>query len=171
MRAAEERLPAAAPEGYRIDLPLAAAELAGRIAALPWTGLFVAFDYGKVAARTGGGRWPARPRARPENNDTDLVVVLAAGENHLIRVDDDDVVAVVDMRREGRLVLAAQTQRDERGEPADDEALGVDQYPVFLTFCRLGQCVLPYIVNSWKWAFAEGHASTRPCAVRQPHIR
>jgi SAM-dependent MidA family methyltransferase len=41
------RLPDAAPDGYRIDLPLAAAALAGRIAAQPWTGLFVAFDYGK----------------------------------------------------------------------------------------------------------------------------
>jgi len=41
------RLPASAPEGYRLDLPLAAGQLAARIAALPWTGLFVAFDYGK----------------------------------------------------------------------------------------------------------------------------
>lgn len=40
-------LPAAAPEGYHLDLPLAAGRLAARIAALPWTGLFVAFDYGK----------------------------------------------------------------------------------------------------------------------------
>ena len=40
-------LPAAAPDGYRIDLPLAAAQLAERIAAQPWAGLFVAFDYGK----------------------------------------------------------------------------------------------------------------------------
>jgi SAM-dependent MidA family methyltransferase len=40
-------LPAEAPEGYVIDAPLAAAALAGQIAALPWTGLFVACDYGK----------------------------------------------------------------------------------------------------------------------------
>ena len=40
-------LPAVAPEGYVIDAPLAAAALAGQIAALPWTGLFVACDYGK----------------------------------------------------------------------------------------------------------------------------
>ena len=40
-------LPAMAPEGYVIDAPYAAAALAGTIAALPWTGLFVAFDYGK----------------------------------------------------------------------------------------------------------------------------
>jgi len=39
--------PPAAPEGYIIDAPLAAAALAGRIAAQPWTGLLLAFDYGK----------------------------------------------------------------------------------------------------------------------------
>ena len=40
-------LPADAPEGYLIDAPVAAAELAGEIAAQPWSGLFLAFDYGK----------------------------------------------------------------------------------------------------------------------------
>ncbi|RFC51290.1 MAG: SAM-dependent methyltransferase [Verrucomicrobia bacterium] len=40
-------LPTAAPEGYVIDAPLAAATLAGELASPPWTGLFVAFDYGK----------------------------------------------------------------------------------------------------------------------------
>lgn len=39
----------AAPEGYRFDRPLAAAALAGRIAAQPWRGLFLALDYGKTA--------------------------------------------------------------------------------------------------------------------------
>jgi SAM-dependent MidA family methyltransferase len=48
VQAVHDRLPAEAPEGYRIDLPFAAAQLAGRIAAQPWAGLFVAFDYGKT---------------------------------------------------------------------------------------------------------------------------
>lgn len=47
VQAVLDRLPASAPDGYRIDLPLAAARLAARIAAQPWAGLFVAFDYGK----------------------------------------------------------------------------------------------------------------------------
>lgn len=47
VRSAEDRLPPDAPEGYRIDMPLAAARLAADIAAAPWSGLFVAFDYGK----------------------------------------------------------------------------------------------------------------------------
>lgn len=43
----EPWLPAGAAEGYIFDAPRAAADLATRIAAQPWHGLFVAFDYGK----------------------------------------------------------------------------------------------------------------------------
>jgi SAM-dependent MidA family methyltransferase len=43
-------LPAPAPEGYFIDAPLEAAALAAQIAAQPWNGLFLAFDYGKTWA-------------------------------------------------------------------------------------------------------------------------
>ena len=46
----EPWLPDDAPEGYVFDAPRAAAELAATIAAQPWTGLFVAFDYGKPFA-------------------------------------------------------------------------------------------------------------------------
>lgn len=45
--AAPAALPSTAPEGYVIDAPLAAATLAGQLAAQAWTGLFVALDYGK----------------------------------------------------------------------------------------------------------------------------
>ena len=49
---AESFLPEAeiTPEGYIFDAPRAAAELAGSIAAQSWTGIFVAFDYGKSFA-------------------------------------------------------------------------------------------------------------------------
>lgn len=40
-------LPSEAAEGYVFDAPRAAAELATQLAAQPWDGLFVAFDYGK----------------------------------------------------------------------------------------------------------------------------
>jgi SAM-dependent MidA family methyltransferase len=43
-------LPTTAPEGYHFDAPRAAVELAGEIGSQPWTGLFVAFDYGKSFA-------------------------------------------------------------------------------------------------------------------------
>lgn len=38
------------PPGYHFDAPLEAAALASRLAAEPWEGLFVAFDYGKFFA-------------------------------------------------------------------------------------------------------------------------
>lgn len=40
-------LPPSATEGYCLDLPLEATSLAQTLAAQPWTGLFLAFDYGK----------------------------------------------------------------------------------------------------------------------------
>lgn len=43
-------LPPEASEGYVFDAPRAAAALADTIAAQPWRGLFVAFDYGKSLA-------------------------------------------------------------------------------------------------------------------------
>jgi SAM-dependent MidA family methyltransferase len=48
VRSRQSRLPATAPsEDYRLDLPLAAEALCGQIADQSWTGLFLAFDYGK----------------------------------------------------------------------------------------------------------------------------
>ena len=68
-----------------------------------------------------------------------LVFTLPAGEDHLLRVDDDDVVAIVHMRGEGGLVLAAQAQRDDRGKAADHEAGGVDDHPFLLDLGRFGR--------------------------------
>ena len=45
--AAPEKFPATAPEGYVIDAPLAASALLDQLASEPWSGLFVACDYGK----------------------------------------------------------------------------------------------------------------------------
>lgn len=41
------RLPKTSGENYHIDLPLRTVPLLGRIINQPWTGLFLAFDYGK----------------------------------------------------------------------------------------------------------------------------
>jgi SAM-dependent MidA family methyltransferase len=46
----EPWLPMEVPEGCLFDAPRAAAELAGRLAAPGWRGLFIAFDYGKSLA-------------------------------------------------------------------------------------------------------------------------
>jgi SAM-dependent MidA family methyltransferase len=71
VRAVQDRLPLAAPEDYRIDLPLAAARLAASIAAPPWSGLFVAVDYGKswreLAEETPSGTVRAYSRHRQSN--------------------------------------------------------------------------------------------------------
>src|SRR5215213_2151075 len=48
----------------------------------------------------------------------DLLLHFAAGEHHLRGVDDDDVVAIVRVRRVGRLVLAAQPHGDDAGKPS-----------------------------------------------------
>lgn len=44
-----DRLDVNAPEGYTVDLPTGAEVLLARIAEQPWTGAFVAVDYGKSA--------------------------------------------------------------------------------------------------------------------------
>ncbi len=41
------QLPVSAPDGYLVDAPLAAVALAEHLARQKWTGLFIAFDYGK----------------------------------------------------------------------------------------------------------------------------
>jgi len=69
----------------------------------------------------------------------DLLVALAAGQDDLFGVDNDDVVAVVHMRGVARLVLAAQSHGDDHGEAADDQSAGVDQHPLFLDIGGLGR--------------------------------
>jgi hypothetical protein len=69
----------------------------------------------------------------------DLVLQLLAGEPHLARVDDDDMVAAIDMRGEARLVLAAQDIGDDRSEPPDHQTVGIDQMPFLLHLTRLGR--------------------------------
>ena len=61
-----------------------------------------------------------------------LVGALVAGHLHLLGVDDDHVVAHVHVRRERRLVLAAEDLGDVRGEAAENDALGVDQHPLLV---------------------------------------
>src|SRR5690606_36257806 len=55
---------------------------------------------------------------------------------HLVGVDDDDIVAHVHVRGESRLVLATQAHGDDRGEEAQNNALGDDQDPLLLDLRR-----------------------------------
>lgn len=70
----EPCLPATAAEGYCLDLPLAARSLANQIAREPWTGLFVAFDYGKSWAQLTGDSPQGTARAyRQHQQSNDLL--------------------------------------------------------------------------------------------------
>src|SRR5258708_30226024 len=62
----------------------------------------------------------------------DLVFALLAGQHDFFRVDDDDIVAVIDVRGVGRFVLAAQPHRHQACETADHETGGVDDDPFLL---------------------------------------
>src|SRR5579883_3461438 len=68
-----------------------------------------------------------------------LLLALPAGEDGLIGIDNDDIVAAVDVRSEDRQVLAAQPPGNDRGEAPDDQTLGVDEHPFFLDFGGLGR--------------------------------
>jgi hypothetical protein len=59
-------------------------------------------------------------------------VELRAGHGDLLRVDHDDEVPGVDVRRVRGLALAAQRVGDLGGEPPEGLALGVDEQPVAL---------------------------------------
>jgi hypothetical protein len=59
-----------------------------------------------------------------------LLLALAAGELHLGGVDDDHVVAGVDVGGEDRLVLAAQHAGDLGRHPPERLAVGVHDVPV-----------------------------------------
>src|SRR4029453_4562923 len=70
-----------------------------------------------------------------------LVLQLAAGEAHLVGVDDDNIVAAIDVRGEARLMLAAQDVGDDRRDAADHQILGINQMPLLFhlgRFDRLG---------------------------------
>ena len=67
-----------------------------------------------------------------------LVRKLVAGQLHLLGVDNDDVVATIDVRSEPRLVLAAQNLRDLRCETAQYRVRRVDQHPLLVDVGGVG---------------------------------
>ena len=67
-----------------------------------------------------------------------LLVSLRPGELDLGGVDHDDEVAAVHVRREGRLVLAADELGHGAGQPAERHAGGVDHMPVVADVVRRG---------------------------------
>ena len=71
----------------------------------------------------------------------DLVDFLFAGEDDLVRIDDDDVVAVIDVRGVGDFIFAAEDIGGFDGDVAEDAIFGIDEIPFalnFLSFCGDG---------------------------------
>ena len=102
----------------------------------------------------------------------DLLLDLAAGQHRLGGVDDDDVVAAIDVRRVGRLMLAAQPHGDKRGETADDETVGIDHHPLLVDFG--GLCRIRFHVRFHLGGVAETTACARllagcPVHGQSPH--
>jgi hypothetical protein len=74
-----------------------------------------------------------------------LLLRLVAGQVDLVGVHHDDVVAAIDMRRELRLVLAAQAVRDDDGEASENDAFCIDQDPALRHLRRFdGLCALEH---------------------------
>ena len=68
----------------------------------------------------------------------DLVGLLFAGEDALLGVDDDDIVAAVDMRGERRLGLAAQDVGHAGSQATNGLAFGINQHPFLLDGLLVG---------------------------------
>ena len=66
-----------------------------------------------------------------------LLLRLGAGEGDLLGVDDDDEVAHVDVRGEGRLIAAAQQRGSLAGEATEHDIGGVDDMPLTRGVTRL----------------------------------
>ena len=70
-----------------------------------------------------------------------LVVCLVAGHPELFGIDDDDEISGIDVRRVDGLVLAAQTEGDFTGHPAENLVGCVNHKPLmrhFGCFCAEG---------------------------------
>src|SRR3989304_1097176 len=66
----------------------------------------------------------------------DLALALVAADRDARGVDDDDVVAGVEIGLVGRLVLALEDGRDARGETPERLAGGIDHVPASLDLVR-----------------------------------
>ena len=68
----------------------------------------------------------------------ELLLQLPARERDLVRIDDDDEVTGVDVRREDRLVLAAQQGGRVAGQAAEDDVRRVNDVLLTLDVAGLG---------------------------------
>ena len=69
-----------------------------------------------------------------------LLLRLAAGEDGILAVDDDDMVAAIHMGSEGGLVLAPQQHSGLSGYTAQGLAGGVDDIPFAVNLTGFRHC-------------------------------
>jgi SAM-dependent MidA family methyltransferase len=75
------RLPKETTEGYVIDAPFAAARLAREIAAQSWSGLFVAFDYGKSWLELAGATPAGTARAYHRHTQSNALLAQPGAQD------------------------------------------------------------------------------------------
>lgn len=69
----------------------------------------------------------------------DLVFQLVAGHPYFGRIDHDDVIPGINMRREFRLVFTTQPSRNFARQAAQRAPAGIDQVPVMDNLCGFGR--------------------------------
>jgi SAM-dependent MidA family methyltransferase len=74
-------LPATAPEGALFDASLGATALLDRIAGLPWTGLFIACDYGHTFAELAGDLPAGTARAYRRHTQSNDLLACPGGQD------------------------------------------------------------------------------------------
>ena len=67
-----------------------------------------------------------------------LLVQLVTSQHDFVRVDDDDVIALIHMRSERRLMLPTKEGGDLRRQTTKDDTGSVNDVPLLLSVPRLG---------------------------------
>ena len=88
----------------------------------------------------------------------ELLVGLAVGQDDLVGVDDDDVVAAVLIGGEPGLVLPTEQVRGLSREAAENDIGGVNDVPVLLDVARL-RCVRAH-GRCLRFSLASGHVGS-----------
>lgn len=107
-RATPAPLPEIAPEGYRLDLSLAATTLAEKIAAPGWSGLFVACDYGKSWRELSEATPNGTARAYHRHTQSNALLAAPGEQDLTAHVCWDWLVAALERNRFQRATVESQ---------------------------------------------------------------
>lgn len=103
-----EALPQSAPEGYSYDFPTGAQALAEKLAAMPWNGLFLAFDYGKTAAQLATDHPEGTARAYSRHRQHNNLLEGAGHQDLTCHICWDDLKVVLEKHDFRSIELARQ---------------------------------------------------------------